>query len=238
MKTKNSNKKFLKILNLLQKKKYKFCFFKKKIKEKEVYLRHDIDFSLNDAVKIAKIEKKKKIFANFFFLISSPFYNIFNKNDKSQIKEIINMGHNVGLHFDPSIYNIKEVNTFLIKEIKIFNDMLNVNSKVFSLHRPRNFLNYKFKKNLINTYDNKFIKKIKYISDSGGFFNFEEPISWLNKNNGKSIQLLLHPIWCKDNLPANKKISNFYINKKLIIKKEILESFTDNNFRKKMFLNE
>ena len=238
MKFKTNQKRFLEILDNLKKQNYQFSFFKNKDEDKEIYLRHDVDFSLDDAVRIAEVELKKKIFSNFFFLISSSFYNIFNNNDKLKIKKIIKMGHKVGVHFDPSIYNIKEINRCLLREIKIFNNILNIQSNVFSLHRPRNLLNHKFSRNLINTYDKKFIKKIKYISDSSGFFKYDDPISWLDKNNGKSIQLLLHPIWLNKNSTVEQKIFKFYKRKKIDIKKDILENFSSKEVKRKILKGE
>ena len=67
MKFKTNQKRFLEILDNLKKQNYQFSFFKNKVKDKEIYLRHDVDFSLDDAVRIAEVELKKKIFSNFFF---------------------------------------------------------------------------------------------------------------------------------------------------------------------------
>lgn len=220
-----------KIIDEFKSKNYNFIFFNKKIKKKNILLRHDVDFSLEDAFIIAKFEYRKKIKSNFFFLLSSPFYNILNYQDKLIIKKIKKLGHYVGVHFDPSIYKINKSKA-LNKEIKIFNDTIGVQSKVFSLHRPGKFIKYKFGMNLINTYENKYFKKIKYLSDSGGSFRYSYPLEWLKIYKDEPIQLLLHPIWWSKNGTTRLKIKKLLVNKKKQIKDNILANFSKKNLKK------
>ena len=44
---------------------------------KRIYLRHDIDISIENSLKIATIEKENEVIATFFLQMNSPFYNIF-----------------------------------------------------------------------------------------------------------------------------------------------------------------
>lgn len=220
-----------KIIDEFKSKNYNFVFFKKKIKKKNILLRHDVDFSLKDAFIIAKFENRKKIKSNFFFLLSSPFYNILNYQDKLIINKIKKLGHYVGVHFDPSIYKINKSKA-LNKEIKIFNDTIGVKSKVFSLHRPGKLIKYKFGMNLINTYENKYFKKIKYLSDSGGSFRYSYPLEWLKLNKDEPIQLLLHPIWWSKTGTTRLKIKKLLANKKKQIKDSILDNFSKKNLKK------
>tara|TARA_A100001015_G_C15001130_1_gene718546 strand:- start:1373 stop:2092 length:720 start_codon:yes stop_codon:yes gene_type:complete len=220
-----------KIIDEFKSKNYSFIFFNKKIKKKNILLRHDVDFSLEDALIIAKFEYKKKIRSNYFFLLSSPFYNILNYKDNLIVKKIKKLGHYVGVHFDPSIYKINKSKA-LHKEMKIFNDTINVQSKVFSLHRPGKLIKYKFGINLINTYDNKYFKKIKYISDSGGSFKYSYPLDWLKLNKDEPIQLLLHPIWWSSTGTTRFKVKKMLANKKEKIKVNILANFSKKNLKK------
>ena len=57
-------------------------FFNEKIKNKfNIILRHDIDFDVDYALKMAKMENKLNIKSTyFFFLLKSNFYNILNPN--------------------------------------------------------------------------------------------------------------------------------------------------------------
>ena len=49
---------------------------------------------------MAKIEHKFGVKATYFFMLRSPFYNIFTRANNEAVKEIIKLGHNIGLHYD------------------------------------------------------------------------------------------------------------------------------------------
>ena len=89
-------------------KKNNFCFsdyFSYKTENKpSVILRHDIDFSVSDALVIAEIEEKHNIKANYFFMLTSNSYSSISKINKLSIEKIKNLGHNISLHFDPTSY--------------------------------------------------------------------------------------------------------------------------------------
>ena len=178
---------------------YKFVKFPKcntfKVSnEKEVLLRHDIDFSLLAAREIAQQDYNLDLQSTFFIYLNSPFYNILFENDKLQIDEIIKLGHDVALHFD------ERINIGLDKELevltKIFSD---ARSDVISLHKPQinqqkqTVIKDFVPKHIITTYDEDFFKQINYISDSKCNFQRAKLDSILDSN--KSFQLLLHPVW-------------------------------------------
>ena len=55
--------------------------------KKQVILRHDIDNSIEDALKIAKIEKEVGMKSTYFVLIGTEFYNLFTKRSKEMIEK-------------------------------------------------------------------------------------------------------------------------------------------------------
>jgi len=162
--------------------------------EKEVLLRHDIDFSLTAAKEIAQYDYNSGIKSTFFIYLNSPFYNILFEDDKKQIDEIAKFGHDIALHFD------QRINIGLDKEIEILSKIFsNVRSDLISLHKPRinqytkTIIKDNIHKNILTSYDDAYFREIKYLSDSKCSFNEIEFDSILNSK--KSFQLLLHPIW-------------------------------------------
>ena len=63
-------------------------------------LRHDIDFSVEAAHKMAVLEYELGIKASYFFLFSDGYYNPIGRSERPLIEEIVGMGHDIGLHFD------------------------------------------------------------------------------------------------------------------------------------------
>ena len=77
-------------------------FFQNK---KGIILRHDVDFSLARAVEIAKIDYYNKMISTFFIMLNTKLYDILESSNLESIKEIVSLGHEIGLHFDASLYN-------------------------------------------------------------------------------------------------------------------------------------
>ena len=200
---------------------FKFSTNWNKITKKKILLRHDIDFSIENAYLMAKKEKAMGVKATYFFMISNNFYNIFSFHNKNLVLKIKKLGHKISLHFDPTVY--KSINIGAKKEIKVFENLFNVKLDIISIHRPRDFLinNNRSLAGRAHTYQDKFIKnKIIYISDSGGK-NIVKKVKKLILNE-KPIQLLIHPIWWINNLGnVNKTLNSFLIKKKFFLKKEI-----------------
>ena len=66
---------FTRTIEDLLKKDFIFTNFLSNLDIRSICLRHDIDFSVKDAYKIALIEKDMGIKANYFFMLSSNTYN-------------------------------------------------------------------------------------------------------------------------------------------------------------------
>ncbi|MEI6188702.1 MAG: hypothetical protein WCP46_09505 [Alphaproteobacteria bacterium] len=69
-------------------------------------LRHDIDYCLNTALKMASVEKDSNIFSSYFFLVDSDYYNVLSERSAAIISEISQMGHEIALHFNIAGYPI------------------------------------------------------------------------------------------------------------------------------------
>ncbi len=155
-------------------------------------LRHDVDFSVNHAYEIAKIDKSQNIFSTFFFMLTSNMYNLLSQTNRQLVLEIKEMGHKISLHFDPTVY--KKIDQFK-QEREIFEKNFMVEVDIVSVHRPGIFLN---NNNLDlfgskQTYQNKYFKKMKYISDSSGRDVSDDLDDYLESNKKKGLHLLLHP---------------------------------------------
>lgn len=185
---KKINKKtYVNFLSYFKKIGYKFVNYKKFKSKKNIILRHDVDFSLEYAIEIAKLNKKNKIKAHFFILVDSPFYNISEEKNIRIINQIIKLDHIIGLHYNPSDLSFKS-------QFEILKQVCPKAQKIFSIHKFGSNKNNLRSSQFINLYDKKFTKK--YFADSGGKFRFGSPINDKNIINDKSsFQLNLHPIW-------------------------------------------
>lgn len=185
------------ILSLLKKGGYKFCFFQEKPdqKIKKVYLRHDVDFSLEKALQLARIEEKEGVYSTFFIRLSAPFYNIFDPTFNKIIKEIKSLGHQIGLHYEGTLDGGSVKEKEIEKDIQILQNRFNA-ERVISFHRPSMFVLGKRFKKFVSAYQPEFFYKIKFLSDSKGIWKEGCICKWLNRLSlPENMQILIHPIW-------------------------------------------
>lgn len=168
------------------------------LEQRNLLLRHDVDFDLECALELAIREFEMGIKSHFFFLSNSPYYQLESKEVKNRIKEIGNLGHVIGLHYDAS----KEKGESFEIQKSTLEDSLEISIKLFSQHNPsingfsRN-ISHKSATDVMEL--NKNFKPI-YMSDSNMSprRNFHSTLQ-----DQDNIHLLLHPeYWVLD-------ISNF-----------------------------
>lgn len=184
-----------------------------KARKRLILLRHDIDYSVHRACRLAKIEKEEGVISTFFLLPGSFFYNIFEAEIRILVTEIIENGHHIGLHFDPTTYLISskyDLEQWLTFEKNILESLFNVEIKVFSFHNPSgNILKYAdFKySEMINTYASYFQKNMGYCSDSNGYWRHDRLEDILRQQKYNKLHILIHPEWWQDKpVPPRERI--------------------------------
>lgn len=194
---------YIELITWLKSRGYKFVTFEEKPDFPLIIVnRHDIDLSLEKAYEIAKIDHSLGIKSTFFILLSSFFYNVLDKKNQLLIKNILELNHEIGLHFDETQYSIDSLMDFeknLNYEIDILSRVVNKKIKIFSNHRPSDFVlkGLKLNQNLINAYSKENFVDTKYFSDSR--MNWREDIyQKVELENYKKIQLNTHPFWYEE----------------------------------------
>lgn len=215
------------LLELVLDLKYEFFRYSSNHNKYTVLLRHDIDISPYLALNMAKVENHLNIKSTYFFMIRSPFYNLFSRVNNEVVKEIISMGHEIGLHYDEGYYpENRNLQTLIDNEIKIFESNFGIKINVISFHQPsQKIIDNEIKIKQINTYDKDFFRDIKYLSDSNMDFK-ENPLEILQSRKFSKIQLLIHPIWwmIEGNTTEEKFMNaitlNFELEQKQVLKTE------------------
>lgn len=162
-----------------------------------VILRHDIDNSIEKAIRIAELENKQNVKSTYFVLLRTDFYNIASKKGLSGLARIQSLGHEIGLHFDEMAYeNLNDVINAIKNEVSILSDILGYPIKVVSMHRPSKKTleaNYAIP-NMVNSYGTVFFNEFKYLSDSRR--RWREPIlDIIHSSQYDRLHILTHPIW-------------------------------------------
>jgi hypothetical protein len=187
---------------LAKKSGYKFGLFDGtgRKSKKLLVLRHDIDVSPAPAAVMARIESGLGIKATYFVRIHGP-YNPFSFKNLSILREIDARGHVIGLHFEHPATSVPDVsrNVALGADKSALEAELRVKVPVISDHEPSLF-GHDWDKVFLrrqgiqfDAYDPRFVKQMKYVSDSNA--RFREGCVCKTINRYDRLCILLHPLW-------------------------------------------
>lgn len=175
--------------------------------------RHDIDFSPQRALAMAKQEADSGVCATYFVQVSSRYYSIFEPETAGIIRAISALGHDVGLHFDPEVCKYKN-NTAFEGRIKFesaaLSEIAEVDVSVFSLHNPTTFATKELDTlkcaGLLNASASILRASYTYCSDSNGLWRFSSVESLIANPTVTKLYTLTHPEWWQeaDMMPREK----------------------------------
>ena len=122
-------------------------------------LRHDIEFSIDRAHKLAKIEKELGVVSTYTVQVRNNTYNALSEKNIDLISKIRNLGHHIGLHQNPpSSMKLDTLKDYIMRDINILEDCYGFEIDRFAFHRPKkeflaSYINLKDK---INCYGKNF----------------------------------------------------------------------------------
>lgn len=178
-----------------------------------VLWRHDCDFSLNRAYRLALIEQGEDVVSTYFINPHCEFYNLFEKSQTALVKSILEMGHDIGLHFDAAYYDIsteEQLGVLVANEALFLEKVFGVRPTAFSFHNPTAFLltcEQEVYGGLLNCYSKRFKTNIPYCSDSNGYWRFRRLVEVLQQATDPWLQVLTHPGWWQEKaLPPRQRV--------------------------------
>lgn len=201
------------LIESLTSKGFKTSYFGQTTHGKTLYLRHDIDFCVLKALEFAKFEASLGVASTYFLMLENPAYNLFCPEVKEAAYEIVNLGHQVGLHY---VLGDNDLREDVIKQCQQLEGILNVSVQSFSFHRPAYWQGSGFSPSEVtiegknNAYSPLYFGKDKYISDSNHHWRCGSPLDFVQAFQGESLQILTHPIWWTE-LPEDpyEKVQQF-----------------------------
>ena len=77
---------------------YRYAHFDQQPRRGDLLLRHDVDLSLDAALRMAELETEVGASATYFLMTESVFYNLASKEGVAAAARLRELGHRVGLH--------------------------------------------------------------------------------------------------------------------------------------------
>lgn len=182
---------------------YSFCRFEELVSgSQEVSLRHDVDYSVEYALEIARWDAEMHVSSDFYFLVDTDFYNVAESETRAQLQEVRGLGHRIGLHFDERAWRPRgeELLERLEGDAAALSDFSGGPVTIASFHRPSSAAHdgKVVTGALRNPRDTAMLRGLPYFSDSRGAFRFGSPLQSKAFRDRSSLQLLLHPVWWVD----------------------------------------
>jgi hypothetical protein len=158
---------------------YRFATFDREPKPGDLFLRHDVDLSLEAAVELARLEQSVGARATYFLMTESVFYNLDSELGRETLRELRDLGHGVGLH---AVYpRAAQDDRF---------------DAVVAWHNPDPAYVNEAVDGFVNVMQPPWFTKGKYRSDSNQHWREGCPEDELRTGAFEWLQLLVHPeIW-------------------------------------------
>jgi len=183
---------------------YRFESFGTRSTKPHVLWRHDVDYSVHRAARIARLEADAGATATYFLLLHSPFYNLLERPVTELARSIASCGHRIGLHFDsafyPDLQGMDDLAELLLHEAALLERVLEVPVEAFSFHNPglvHDDLAFDADKiaGLVNAYGRTLRAQYGYVSDSNGYWRFRRLFDVRREGEGERLHVLTHPVW-------------------------------------------
>lgn len=181
--------------------------------ERFVLWRHDCDYSLNRALALAKIEQEEGIRATYFLNPHCSFYNLLEAGQARLVREILQLGHDIGVHFDAAFHGTTSEAQLEVQvrwETRLLAETFGLVPAAFSFHNPSLFhlgCESESYGGLVNCYSRRFKAQVPYCSDSNGYWRFRRLYDVLQAGADPCLQVLTHPGWWQSvPLPPRRRI--------------------------------
>ena len=177
-------------------------------------LRHDIEFSVDRALRMARIEHEELgVHSTYTIQLRNNTYNALSQKNIEAIQEIDSMGHYIGLHQNPPSMSDDKLVDYIIKDIETLEHYYGFEIDRFAFHRcgsnPGILEKYVKVPNKINCYAEEFFHyftgdkpedlRVHYLADSNHDWKYGHPLHIDYWDLPQKMQLLTHPYsWSED----------------------------------------
>ncbi len=162
--------------------------------QRGIILRHDVDLDVAPALALSEVEASAGVRSSYFFLVTADTYNVQAAANRRSLRSMHAAGFEIGLHFDPSIYETsvpEELDVHARREASVLENIIDAPVTSVSLHNPSIRNEFPLLPSFKNAYDTSIFRPEIYLSDSRLVFR-KDPDAFVSSVEGVA-QLLLHP---------------------------------------------
>jgi hypothetical protein len=182
---------------------YEFASFGSAPHGRHVLWRHDVDHSVHRALRLAEIEAEAGVRATYFVFPRSHFYNLLSALVLPKARRILELGHDLGLHFDPTSYGTgltrEQLESHATSERDLLAQLFGVVPVAISFHLYGVLegldLSDDIVAGMVNAYGRTIQSQYEYCSDSNGVWRHRRLFDVLEQAKAERLHILTHAEW-------------------------------------------
>ena len=172
-------------------------------------IRHDIEFSIDRAVKLAEVEKQLGISTTYTVQLRNNTYNALSEKNIDLVHYIRSLGHCIALHQNPPYMPAEDLKKYVVKDIETLEHYYGFEVDRYAFHRPKQeqLAMYLEIPGKINCYGKKYLHyfqgetpdlNVTYLADSNHQWKYGHPVT-IDFNSVSKLQLNTHPFSWTEN---------------------------------------
>ena len=164
-----------------------------------VLLRHDVDYSPAAALALAALEAESGWVSTYFLLVNGPYYNLLDPLHAAVARRLVEMGHEVGLHYDARFFAhfpANEWDALLDGQARLLAMLSGRPVRAIAMHQPalHGADPFAHRTDFLNAYGRRLRGEATYLSDSCRAWTDG---AWSILTDGPlppRLQIALHPV--------------------------------------------
>lgn len=175
--------------------------------------RHDVDVSPQRALALARMENEAGVPATYFFHLHGDFYNLLETEVARVIDTVLELGHSLGLHFDPHHYAARGADPLahLDFERQVLERQFGQRVEAFSIHNPTvtEWVDGRDEiAGMVNAGGLGIASRYTYCSDSNGLWRYSRLQDLIADAQVDRLHALTHPEWwTPETMPPRARIA-------------------------------
>jgi hypothetical protein len=167
--------------------------------ERRLFLRHDVDISIDLAVKLAEINNDEGVAGTFAVLLRSQIYNLLSPFVLPQLQRLRELGQSLALHHAGTwSLSPDEVTQSVTSDFHIAKHAVPGIEPAYAWHNPtpelvESMLDHDAA-GLVNMYGRRFTRDMQYLSDSNMRNSVETFEHALRDESQTDVHFLFHPL--------------------------------------------
>jgi hypothetical protein len=164
-----------------------------------LYLRHDVDAHITGIERVGRIEAELGAVATYYIPLTLPF-NPFYPENAAVLRELVAMGHRLGLHYDLATYPDGDAaaRECLDREAGALREIVGMPVRTICMHNPSLQGEDRFRAvdGYVHPHDPRHADGLLYVSDSCRAWRDEELLRCFGEDPPRRLLLNTHPeLW-------------------------------------------